>query len=232
MKNSKPIIGINMDCTIKGDRLWYRIPENYINSIVEAGGVPRLFPIYYNEKFISEQINECNGFLFMGGGDYPAKYYEMESDSNEDPMLKQRADYDIKIANMVLNTKLPVLGICGGCQLINIVNGGKMILNIEGHGRGKDVYHSVNIVKDGILKDLFKKNKLRINSGHHQSIDQNFISKKLKITAMTDDGIVEAIEGINERFLLGLQWHPERSDDEEQRKIIFNRFIKECKISN
>ncbi len=232
MKNSRPIIGINMDCMIKKGRLWHRIPENYIHSIVEAGGVPKLFPIYYNEKFMLEQIKQCDGFIFMGGDDYPAKYYKMKPDSKEDPMLKQRAEYDIEIAKMVLNEKLPILGICAGCQLINIVNDGKMILNVDGHGRGKDVYHSVNIVNNGILKDLFKKDKLRINSGHHQSIDPNFISDNLKITAITDDGVVEAIEGIGERFILGLQWHPERLDDEKQRKTIFNRFIKECKISN
>ena len=232
MKKRKPIIGLNMDCSIRKDRLWHEIPENYVNAIVEAGGIPSLFPIFRDKKLITEQIKQCDGFLFMGGDDYPAKYFGMKSDSNEDPMLEQRADYDIKIAKMILNTKIPILGICGGCQLINIVKGGKMILNIEGHGKGKDVYHSVNIVKDGILKNLFKKDKLRINSGHHQAIDPNFISDELKITAMTDDGVVEAIEGIEERFILGLQWHPERSDDSVQRKTIFKRFINECKMDH
>ena len=215
MKNTKPVIGLNMVCSIRKSRLWYEIPESYINAISESGGVPRLFPIF-NDEIIKEQIKKCDGFLFIGGKDYPAKIYGMKSDSNEEPMLEQRTDYDIKIARMVLNTKLPVLGICGGCQLINIVKGGKMITHVDGHKGEKDIYHSVNITEDGILRKLFKREKLRVNSAHHQVIDPNFISNKLKITAMTDDGIVEAIEGIDNRFLLGLQWHPERIDDLER----------------
>ncbi len=229
MKNRKPIIGLNMDTTMIGGRLWHRIPENYINSIVKSGGVPRLFPIYYNDDFIIEQVEECDGFLFMGGDDYPANIYGMKPDEHEDPMLNDRAKFDLKLAKLVLKRNIPVIGICAGCQLINIVNNGKMILNIDGHGRGGDVYHSANIINDGILKKMFKTNKIRINSGHHQSINSNFVSSNLKITAMTDDGIVEAIEGVDDRFILGLQWHPERSDDEQQRKMIFDRFIDECK---
>lgn len=233
MKNGKPTIGINMDCTIKKGKVWYRIPENYVKAIVDYGGIPRLFPIYYDAEFIEEQIDDCDGFLFMGGDDYPARYFGMKPDSHEGPMIKERVEFDITLANLILKTSKPVLGICAGAQLINIVNGGKLILNIDGHGdglgKGKDVYHNVKIIEEGILKKLFGTDNFEINSGHHQSINPKFVSDNLKITAMSEDGIVEAIEGIEGRFLLGLQWHPERIKDLKQRKIIFDKFISECK---
>jgi len=138
------------------------------------------------------------------------------------------------LARLVLqeNTQMPVLGICAGPQLFNITLGGKLVQHLptaEDHIAYtpiQDKEHEIEITGGRILTSLFGKGKISVNTNHHQAADPEFLGSGLQVVACADDGVVEAIESTEERFLLGVQWHPERTRDINHQKKIFNAFIK------
>jgi putative glutamine amidotransferase len=127
------------------------------------------------------------------------------------------------------NNHMPVLGICAGPQLCTITLGGKLIQHVEGHiahSNIRDREHTVTIRGGHIMKRMFGEKSITVNSNHHQAADPTHIGKGLQAVAYAEDGVVEAIECINpNRFVLGVQWHPERVRFDDQREKIFGRFI-------
>ena len=121
----------------------------------------------------------------------------------------------------------PILGICGGHQLINLAFGGRLIQHLPqavAHTGGKS--HPIDIRNGRILRELFGEGRLDVNSWHHQAVPLDGLGQGLVATAFADDGIVEALEGTDpSRFLLGVQWHPERSPDPEHCRQLLGALI-------
>ncbi len=112
----------------------------------------------------------------------------------------------------------PILGICAGVQIINVCFGGSLHQDIKNHTSKEEItIHSINIEKDSFLEKIYSKNKIEVNSFHHQAI--NKVAENFKIVATSEDGIVEAIEYKN---IVGVQWHPEKSKDMK----FFEKYIK------
>lgn len=112
----------------------------------------------------------------------------------------------------------PILGICAGVQIINVCFGGSLHQDIKNHTSKEEItIHPVNIEKGSFLEEIYSKNKIEVNSFHHQAI--NKVVENFKIVATSEDGIVEAIEYKN---IVGVQWHPEKSKDME----FFEKYIK------
>lgn len=215
----RPTIGINMDVTADG---WPRmsLPTDYVDAVLEAGGRPCLVPAIEDEQLLRGEVDGVDAFLFVGGADYPASIYGEPTHPEAKAMHERRAAVDVILARLVLRRGIPVLGICGGCQLLNIALGGKLVQHLdraEAHRGG--TRHEVAFGEGSRLALIFAADLIAVNSYHHQAADPAAIGRDLVVTARADDGTVEAVESTGPRFLVGVQWHPERLDGAHRGRI-------------
>jgi len=236
----KPKIGIV--CGIKEyDNFSYDLSQANVNAISEAGGIPLLIP--YDMSNLDDYLSIVDGIYFTGGGDISSYYSKVDPNKNIGFFYPDRDEFEFELCKKALNMHVPVLGICRGCQVINVVAGGSLYqdLNteIENHICHKNpgntpfsaYVHSVTINKNTILYDIYKTDKLYTNSCHHQSINE--VAPNFIISAMANDGIIEAIEYTGDSFILGIQWHPEALFSiHKEALLIYKRFIKECITNN
>ncbi|NLV89510.1 MAG: gamma-glutamyl-gamma-aminobutyrate hydrolase family protein [Tissierellia bacterium] len=212
----KPIIGItSFDEQVQG---YHSINNNYVNAVFAAGGIPVSIPTISNEEDYEAYIHMVDGLIFSGGIDIsPLRY-------GENPLkeIKRistiRDEYEFGLFDRAYKKKLPILGICRGLQLMNIYLGGSLYQDISrqlpnslGHCPDfitiEEEYHSINIRKGTRFHRIFDEDKIYVNSYHHQGI--NRLGENLKVAAVADDGLVEAVEAADDRFLIGVQFHPE-----------------------
>lgn len=234
----KPIIGITSQFEHLVNRKMVRVNNTFVNAVVEGGGVPIILPILKDIEDIDSYLSRVDGLIFTGGEDVTPIYFGEEPIKEVDYICIDRDDMELELFKRAYEKNIPLLGICRGLQLFNIGLGGtlyqdipRQIPNAIGHACGYNVhqgYHTINIEKDSILYDIFKKEKLVVNSQHHQSIKD--LGENMRITSTTIDGVVESIESTNEKFLLGVQFHPEvmMNNDKEFIKF-FSYFVERCK---
>ena len=227
-QNTCPKIGIN-STYMEDAHKWYKVPINYVNAVYNSGGLPVILPCNPSPEELDVYLAEIDGMLFTGGADYPADVYGDKLDEKAEPMDNRRADTDLLLVKKVMEeTDLPVLGICAGHQLLAIAQGGKLIQHIPNapyHEKTGDTTHSVKIKGGKWLKSVFNEGSIIVNSNHHQAVKEDHFPSDFEITARADDNVIEAIEFKGERFVLGVQWHPERIKDIEHTKKIFDYFI-------
>lgn len=156
-----------------------------------------------------EVLNRCDGLLVPGGIDVEPSLYNEEINCSKiyDDLNHQNDILDYKWIKVFNEANKPVIGICRGIQIINVYFGGSLIQHIDGHTEG--ALHNIDIDKNSFLYKAYKKEKIKVNSYHHQVIDK--LGKGLKAVAISEDGYIEAIEGNN---IYAVQWHPEKVSDE------------------
>ena len=234
MKN--PIIGITLDFENNGGYSkfpWYAIRENYLTCIYKFGAIP--FPLFHQSLVNNYFVKALDGLIITGGNfDINPKLYS-EFSSGSRNIKNKRTGFEIDIFNKFLETSKPILGICGGEQLMNVASGGDLIQDINHSIKTKieheqtnprnQVSHEAIVKKDSKLYNIIHSENIKINSAHHQSV--NNLGKDFISTARAPDGIIEAIEHINHRWCIGVQWHPEflitNSD-----KLLISSFIQEA----
>ena len=214
----KPLIGITLDMQFSGDYSkfpWYAIRANYLKSIYEHGATP--FPLFHEQKTIDSIINIIDGLIITGGDfDIDPKLYG-KSNTGSRNIKSQRTTFEINIFNKFLKLNKPILGICGGLQLINIASGGSLIQDIEtkigsyiNHEQinpRDETSHEIFLNNKSKLFNIIKEEKFFVNSAHHQSIDK--VGESFDISARAKDKVIEAIEHKNHKWCIGVQWHPE-----------------------
>ncbi|HNS33374.1 MAG TPA: gamma-glutamyl-gamma-aminobutyrate hydrolase family protein [bacterium] len=215
----------------------YEVFNRYVDSVYEFGGLPLLIPDFEDEEFLKEYVAMSDAVLFVGLNDYPPSLYreprQIETGVQPTKAYKRHAASNMILARLVLeeNKSMPALGICAGPELFNIALGGKLVQHLAtakehiAFAVTRDMEHEVKIVGGKILSGLFGKGRIMVNSNHHQAAHPDFIGRGLVVAAVADDGVVEAIESAEDRFLLGVQWHPERIRFAEHREKIFKAFI-------
>jgi putative glutamine amidotransferase len=188
------------------------------------------------EKNNTENIYKCDGFILTGGVDTHPSFYKGAITYKNSPLSFQieRDLFEEKIYHYSQTNKLPVLGICRGMQLINILQGGKLIQDLDkGNVRHKkeetDKEHSIIAGQNSLLHEISGSLEGKVNSAHHQAIDPNAIGDNLIINARgKNDNVIEGLEFKNKSgkaFMLCVQWHPERMKDKEENP--FSKNIKE-----
>lgn len=229
----KVLIGVSCGRDINTNRLF--VNQDYLKALRAFGA----FPLILDMDFISkEELSLLDGVLLTGGGDVDPLFFKEEPLYNLGFIDPIRDNFEIKLTRACLYLKIPLLGICRGMQIINIAAGGDIYQDI--YTQKKDSFdhqqksergfssHSVEIVEGTLLEDILGAREIRVNSFHHQAVKN--IGLNFKVSANSKDNLAEALEGKEDNFVLGVQWHPEAmwKDDIFSQKI-FQAFIKSCK---
>ena len=190
-----------------------------------------------------EDIYKCDGFVLTGGVDVDPAFYNGQSiyDNIPGSFQPERDEFEEKIFHYSQTFNLPLLGICRGLQLVNVLQGGTLIDDLsnlnEKHKNEEttDKKHTIKIKETSLLNEIVKTDKGEVNSAHHQAI--GILGKELMINSEADDGTIEGIEWKDKSgkaFMLCVQWHPERMflfENSPLSKNIRNRFIEEINKS-
>lgn len=215
-----------------------RALPQYVRAVELAGGEAAAVPLDCAASKIEGVINGCDGVLLPGSRAdvLPEKYGAARDPKTAEADLPRDAVDGLLLANAYEHRK-PILGICYGLQILNVHRAGSLIQHIESPvnheaGRKVAIAHDVVVEEGSVLAQIVneeKRNrgKLPVNSSHHQSADN--VGKGLRVSARCpDDGIIEALEGTDpNHFVLAVQWHPERSVDEDAAsRAIFSAFVR------
>lgn len=163
------------------------------------------------EEDLKERLKAINGLLLTGDGDIHPGWYREEKCSCT--KASQRAKFDLKLALLALDQEIPIVGICLGPQVINVACGGKLNQEISfasGKRNHYKVWHLTRIMPDSKLHRILQQDELWTNSFHRQAVSDSELGNGLRICARSDDDVIEAVESNSHRFILGVQWHPEK----------------------
>lgn len=227
----RPVIGIATDVDEKDAR----VRRAYVNAVAAAGGVPVLLPVVSGSDEMVRavaraQVAMCDGVVLTGGHDVRTEGYGFASHAKAEhtDVDRQRHDEALLAAIDELERETPTLGICLGMQIMSLHNGGELDQHLpDNHptadGHAKDNHHGVKFVEASSALRVKPGDTLRgVASWHHQGVRS---AGRLKVIAMADDGIVEAVEDPTKKFYVGVQWHPERTKDAAGGVEIFKRLV-------
>ena len=234
----KAIIGVAPLYDMELQRIW--MWDSYTGAIEAAGGIPILLPIKNRREDYERLLDIVTGIVLTGGHDInPLLYGENISKYNR-AIIPERDETEIMLFKTAFKRGIPILGICRGEQLINVAMGGSLYQDIyeqaeasikheQGDILPRDYpVHRVSITINSRLFECYNRDSIMVNSLHHQAVKK--LAPGLIATSYSEDGIIEAIEyESRDRFLLGVQWHPEAMfrRDEDASKL-FKYFIKHC----
>ena len=241
----RPIIGITPDFSdgVRKDSRsqsepTYFLRARYSNAIKDLGGIPFVLPITADSKLRAELLRRIDGLLITGSGpDLDPRLYGERRKARFKIMSIQRSAFELGLAKQALKLDRPVLGICGGLQLLNVAMGGSLIQDIATQMRGSLTHqqetaatrasHRVRIARGTQLHKILGADLLKVNSSHHQAPKK--IAPGWVVNAVAPDGIIEGLESPRHRFAIGVQWHPEflYPKDEASRRL-FKAFLKEA----
>lgn len=223
-----PIRGkLNQDLTIcTGD---------YINAIVKAGGIPIVAPSIPDEESVLRMFEVADGVMFTGGEDVHPRHFGENIEADNVEVSERRDGFELKLAELALKSNKSILGICRGMQLLNVAAGGTLYQDLKTNidhtipNMPKEkLLHEVKISPNTRLHEIYKKENKEVNSFHHQAV-KNLADAYIS-TAAAADGIVEAYEMKGDRFVVGVQWHPEMLHEKYPEELeLFKAFIMSIK---
>lgn len=207
----------------------------YSDAVIRAGGLPLIMAAFTDPGLIEEALDLAHGVVFVGGPDYHPDAYGGHPQPDSDLMMRRRHEADLHLAHAVRQRDLPVLGICGGLQLLVIDRGGALVQDIPedcpdavSHGTAPEApaatEHRLRVVPDTCLHGLLRTTELTVNSYHHQAARPDRLGG-LRASAFAPDGVIEAVEDPAHPFRIGVQWHPERMPDSPATRALFDGLI-------
>jgi putative glutamine amidotransferase len=216
---SLPVIGLTLDYEQPGgySKLpWYALRENYCAAVTRAGGLPILLP--HEPDQVAAYLERLDGLVITGGAfDVDPALFGATTRHATVTTKDRRTVFELAITRGALAADKPVLGICGGQQLLNVALGGTLVQHIpdeienalahEQPNPRTEPGHTVAIVAGSLLHRITGERELPVNSAHHQSVKD--VAPGLVVDATASDGVIEGIEDPGRRFCLGVQWHPE-----------------------
>ncbi len=217
--NGAPLVGISLDSENPGgwsNYPWYAVRQNYCDAVLQAGGLPVLLP--HEPDQAEAYLERIDALLITGGAfDLDPALFGANTRHETVRTKDRRTAFEAAITRGALERDLPLLGICGGQQLLNVVLGGTLIQHIPDEVAGAltheqpnprhEAGHMVALSGGGLLQSICSDRELPVNSAHHQAVKT--VGPGVVINAVAPDGVIEGIEAPAHRFCLGVQWHPE-----------------------
>lgn len=226
---SRPVIGLTLDAEQPGGYSkysWYAIRQNYADAIAAAGGLPLALP--HNASLADDYVELIDALVVTGGAfDVDPALYGAGERHASVTLKEGRTAAELALTRRALQRDRPVLGICGGQQLLAVTLGGTLIQHIpdvvsnaiehEQPNPRHEPGHSVTIRQGTLLHRIVGASQMSVNSSHHQAVREPGPNSTVNATA--PDDVIEGIEDSRYRFCLGVQWHPEFHIDPGDRRI-------------
>lgn len=231
---TRPLIGITLDSEPAGGYSkfpWYAVRENYCGAVAAAGGLP--LPLPHEPDLADFYLARLDGIVITGGAFDVDPALFGDTTRHETVVTKdRRTSFELAMTKGAIDSNMPVLGICGGQQLLNVVLGGTLIQHIpdeidqalahEQPNPRDEPGHDVSVTPGTLLAAITGSVVMSVNSAHHQAV--RAVGADVVVNAVAPDGVIEGIELPGKRFCLGVQWHPEFSIDPGDARI-FSAFI-------
>ena len=233
----RPVIGVTLDSEQSGGYSkypWYAIRQNYADAVVAAGGLPVALP--HDAALTPDYLDRIDALVVTGGAfDVDPALYGASGRHATVTLKQGRTAAEQALTEGALARNLPVLGICGGEQLLAVVLGGSLIQHIpdaiphalqhEQSNPRHEAGHSVAVTPGTLLHRIVGASQMRVNSSHHQAVREP--GRFAVVNAVAGDSVIEGVEDPRYRFCLGVQWHPEFGIDPGDRRI-FDALIAAC----
>jgi len=208
----------------------------YFQALVASGAKPEEVEIVSAADARRVRARDFDGILFSGGEDVDPALYDQKTKHESVHIDRARDTFEFALLDAAMDRRLPILGICRGIQMINVKFGGTLIQDIPSdmeldhrqQGNRADLTHTVTVTEPESALAGVVAGSCRVNSLHHQAIKR--VGRGLKVTAHSEDGLVEAVEAADDYpFLMAVQWHPEELVDHPEQRQIFEQFIAKCR---
>ncbi|AIE86215.1 gamma-glutamyl-gamma-aminobutyrate hydrolase family protein [Fimbriimonas ginsengisoli] len=222
----KPIIGITVDCHHDPEdprtRGKLELNWNYAQAVSDAGGVPVLIPPTADMEVLAGVIH---GWLIPGGNDIDAANFGEENHPKvklQDPsrFVGEKSLFE------AIDSEMPVLGICYGCQFLNVARGGTLEQHLPDRV-GHEIHTGGTMqsypLAESRLREIVGVPEMTGKSYHHQAVGQ--VGEALAVVSKHEDGTVEAVEATDRPWMIGVQWHPERTLEDEATRRLFREFV-------
>jgi putative glutamine amidotransferase len=235
----RPVIGLTLDAEEPGgySKLpWYALRKNYFTALAEAGALPIALP--HDPELAADYLDRVDGLLVTGGAfDVDPSLYGGGPAHATVKLKSGRTAFELAATREALRRDMPVLGICGGQQLLAVAFGGTLIQHIPDSVEGAlqheqpnprtEPGHEVSVAPGTLLSRVVGgRGRMAVNSAHHQAVDRP--GEGAVVNAVAPDGVVEGVEHPGYRFALGVQWHPEYAVDQAD-PLIFRAFVSACR---
>lgn len=231
----RPLIAV-VPLVDSGRESYWMLP-GYLEGVEAAGGAPVVLPLTGDVQVLEPILARCAGVLLTGGQDVDPALYGREKLPQCGELCPERDAMEGWLLDRALERDLPVLGICRGCQFMNVHLGGTLYQDLPTQRFSPICHvqklpysqpsHSVTVSGGSFLAGIVGAGQLRVNSCHHQGVEN--LAPGLEADAVSEDGLVEAVHLQGKAFVLGVQWHPEFSFREEPRAMaVFQAFVKAC----
>lgn len=211
----RPVIGITS--RIDAEETLYSLPSGYARAVDQAGGLAVILTPPADEAGVADLLERVDGIILSGGVDVDPSHFGEEPHPALGEVSPRRDGFELALARAALAGQVPLLGICRGIQVLAIAAGGTVYQDIGSEIKAALKHrqqaprwhptHSVNVRAGSRLAGLVGAGSFRVNSFHHQAV--RAVPDRFIVTAEAEDGVIEAIEGSDARFAVGVQWHPE-----------------------
>jgi putative glutamine amidotransferase len=238
MQQTQPLIGITLDYETKEGYSkfpWYALRENYVRSIACHEALAVCLP--HEPEMAEAYLARLDGVIVTGGAfDIPPSFYGDASVHETVSVKERRSAFELAIARLAIARGKPILGICGGEQLLNVALGGSLIQHIpdaipqalqhEQPNPRDQPGHSVRLTEGSLLRLIVGQEEILVNSAHHQAVAQP--GEGVRVNALAPDGVIEGVEYPAHPFCLGVQWHPEYEISGADTAIL-SAFVQACR---
>ncbi|QDV23986.1 gamma-glutamyl-gamma-aminobutyrate hydrolase family protein [Aureliella helgolandensis] len=216
---NKPIVGINADfrAASHNQPAFSYVAAGYYDSIAKAGGIPLILAPLEDDASLHQVLDHLDACVMIGGGDLDPRYDNFMLHPATKPMEARRETFDRRLAQEVVERRIPVLAIGSGMQLLNVTCGGNLFLHIPEdlpgslpHRDPQDPFHRHSLVVEpkSLIGRVYGEGEIRVTSRHHMAVDE--VAQGFRVTARCQDGVIEAIESETiDWFAIGTQFHPE-----------------------
>lgn len=236
-KRRAPLIGITCEAVShRKDFADYDLlcDHRYASAITEAGGHPVLLPIAHGRALLNRYLEGIDGLVIVGGDDLDPSWYGEVPKRHTKVAFPKRSEFEANLYKEGANRRLPILGICYGMQLINVIEGGTLYQHLKPSKRGprvdhegrKNGSHKVQVLPGTKLGKVLGVGSKRVATEHHQGI--RALAPSFIPAAIAADGVVEAMEKPSRPEIFAVQWHPERRLHHQSTHRLFKAFVKAC----